>query len=208
MHLAEARDESGFTLVELLVTIVILAFVLTATLAVFEAVFRSSHADNERNTSLVEQTASLHRMIGELRQAYRVVGPVSASTSNYMDVLIRLTRPGSGTLDRRVLYQCDHTDPATGLRQCVRYEFAANDPSPPGSAPFGATTTLAFARVTNGTSVDPVFTNLSSPSGTTGGPTYGQVTIKTPGSGESTTGYQHLFVLSDAFYMRNRDLTH
>ena len=201
-------DEAGFTLVELLVAFTILSAVLGAILVVFDGVYRSSQNDNERNTSLVEQTRSLHRMTSELRQAYRVIGPVSGSTSNYMDVLVRITQPGSGTQNRRVLYRCDNTVIATGLRQCARYEFSATDPSPAGSAPFGAATTVAIPRVSNGTAADPVFTDLSSPNGTGGGPTYGRVTIKTPGAGERTTGYLHQLVLSDGFYLRNRDLAH
>jgi type II secretory pathway pseudopilin PulG len=199
--------EAGFALVELLVVCVVFTFVLTAILVVFDSVYRNSHKDEERNTSLVEQTAALHRMVTELRQAYRVIGPVSGTSSNYMDVLVRITG-SSGTQDRRVLYRCDSAAVATGLEQCVRYEFAATDPSPAGSAPSGSAPTIAIPRLSNGTAADPVFTNLSSPNGTGGGPTYGQATIKTPGAGERTTGYAHQLVLSDGFWMRNRDIAH
>ena len=169
--------------------------------------YRTSQNDNERNTTLVEQTAALSRMTAELKQAYKVVGPVSGSTSNYMDVLIRITRP-SGTQDRRVLYRCDNTSFSTGLQQCLRYEFAATDPSPAGTPPASATGTLVIRGSATAPPGTPCSRTFSSPSGTTGGPTYGKATIKTPGRGERATGYQHQITLSDGFYMRNRDLAH
>lgn len=182
------------------------ALVLGAVLAVLDVTGKGAVNDQERNTALNEDTVRLNQMVRELRQARAVVGPTSGSSSNYMDVLVRTASPSGPSVDRRVLYRCDVPAGATGLRQCIRYEFAATDTSPAGSFPVGAESRLAIDRLSNGTVADPVFTDLSSPAGVASRPSYGQATIKTPGRGERTIGYRHEVVLADAFHMRNLDL--
>ena len=207
--------EGGFTLVELLISISVLVVVLAAILALLETSSRTAYNDQERNTSVNEQATAIHRMVLELRQAYAVNGPSLPSggasiSSNYLDVDIVIR----GTA-YRVIYDCSNTLLATGKQQCVRYQSPA--PSGPvsytGSPPLGATSTVIIPRLDNGTGGvtgsggDPVFNNVSDPSGAGGGtrPTYAQVVIKTPGSGERGSGYQYDLTLTDAVYMRNLD---
>jgi type II secretory pathway pseudopilin PulG len=203
------RDEGGFTLIEVMVTATMLVVVLGAVLSVFEATNRVAAKDSERSVAINEATVGLNRMTRDLRQTYQVVGPTAGTTSNYMDVLVRITPSGTTTpQNRRVLYKCDApSDKFTGYRECVRYESSASTGSP-GSPPGGATATVVADRLQNGTSGDPVFSNLRYPTGASR-PTMGEVTFKMPASGErKATGgdYTHSITLGDGFYMRNLDV--
>ena len=126
------------------------AFVLGAVLSLLDVTGKGAVNDQERNTAVSEDTQALALMIRELRQARAVVGPTSGTTSNFMDVRLRL-----GGVDRRVLYRCDVPAAEAGLQRCVRYEFAANDPSPAGSFPAAAQTRTAVDRLVNGTAARP-----------------------------------------------------
>ena len=210
-----SASEAGFTLVEMLVTIMVLGLVLTAVLSLLDSGGKTAYNDQERNTSLDEQTIAIHRMVLELRQAYAINGPALPSagasiSSNYLDADIVI-----GGTPYRVIYDCSNTVLATGKQQCVRYQSAAPSGavSYTGNPPSGATSTVIIPRLDNGTGGvtgaggDPVFTNVSDPSGAGGGtrPTYAQVTVKTPGAGERLQGYTHDVTLNDAIYMRNLD---
>ena len=177
------------------------AFVLGAVLALLDVTSKGAANDQERNTAINEDTGALQLMVRELRQARAVVGPTSGSTSNYMDVRVRIA-----SVDRRVLYRCDAAGATTGLQRCVRYEFPASSSSAPGTFPAGAQSKVAIDRLINGTAADPVFSDLSSPAGAASRPSYGKATVKTPGRGERTTGYRHEVVLTDSFHIRNLDL--
>lgn len=205
------RHEDGFTLIELMVAMVIFSIVLSAVLSLLDTANRTAYNDQERNTALNEQAIALHRMTGELRQAYQVNGPLSGSTSDYMDVNVRIMKPGAGQQDRRVLYWCANQNLSTGYDQCLRYETTPNDPTitAEGTMPTDVTPTVAIPRVVNQTSSDPndpVFTNLASPGGSSASPvTYGELTVKAPGSGERTIGHRQDIVLNDSFYMPELD---
>lgn len=192
-------DESGFTLVEVLVTCLLFALVLIAILSVLDVTSRHASKDQERSDSLNEAAAGLHRMSTELRNAYRVLGPTGQQTSNYMDVLVR--RPG-GSAKSRVLYTCNNPLMGTPYRECLRFVSAATSTQPPGDIPFPADAEIVVKRITNGSSADPVFTKLQT-SGSGGQPVYGQVTVKVPATGDQLPGNSASEVFSDGFYIPN-----
>lgn len=200
--------ERGFTLVELLVTISLLAVVLTAILSILDSTGTIITQDRERALAIPELERGLYRMTAELRQAYEVVGPVSPTTqSNYMDIRVRRTTPGStSVVKKRVLYLCDAASPTdTAYRACYRYETDAARSDPAGTTPAGVTGELVADRLTNGTSGDPVFSGFSYPSGASRA-TYAKATVKAPSKGSRKSGQRSTIVLDDGFYMRNLDL--
>jgi prepilin-type N-terminal cleavage/methylation domain-containing protein len=69
------RSERGFTLVELLMTIVLLALIMTAVLSITDATKRQATADQERSATTASAQTALARMTGELRQACAIFAP-------------------------------------------------------------------------------------------------------------------------------------
>jgi prepilin-type N-terminal cleavage/methylation domain-containing protein len=110
LHLVE--DERGFTLVELLVTILVLVVLALATFAVLDASTRSAHHDTGRAHAIRDAQAGLDRLVRELRHTRAVV----ASAAQSLEVDVR--RNG---VDRRVRFDCSVAEPGRpGLRRCVR----------------------------------------------------------------------------------------
>jgi len=194
-------DERGLTLVELLVTILLLGMVLTAVLAVLDTSARVAPRDAERANAIGEAQAGLDRMVRELRQAYRIVGWTPSSVQFRVNVL----RDSAGTAtpeyaNLTVEYACGG-DPG----RCLRREAPAGQPLP-------ATGTVAIDRVLNGGSQSParsVFDFDQTPDRSEGAatgalPTYVTVRIEVPASGErGAGGHQHTVVLDDGFHVRN-----
>lgn len=201
-------EEDGFSLIELVVVCALLSVVLIPVLGVLDATNRVAANDQERNTALVEDADGFRAMNDELRQAYKVVGPTTLADTNWIDVLIRHTTPGTTTVvAQRVLYRCDVASPVGGLRECVRYQGATTDPAPPGTPPAGAVAHVILPRIANGTGTDPVFTNLAAPNGPATRPSYFRSTVKVPSAGSRAgSAFQHSVVLDDSVYMRNLDL--
>ena len=186
------------------------AVVLIAVLTLFDQATRTASTEQERDISLLEQSAGADRMARELREAYQVIGPVSATSSSYFDILTRVVSGGT-EVDRRIIYDCSQNDPTTsGLKECVRYISPVPSGTPtPGVPSAGATSSVAISRVLNGSSSDPndaVFQKLATPSGSGSRPTYGQIVVETPGGGSlKNTQYKHQVVFDEAFYMRQLD---
>jgi hypothetical protein len=185
---------------------------IIALFALLDSVWRVSANDQERNTSLVEQTSALHRLTQELGETYQLNGPTTTGTSNYIDVNAWLTKSGASQQARRLVYNCAIASSVAGQRRCVRYEMPTTDTTPVASLPsdLNAKASTAISRVLNGTEASKVFT-LSSPRETGGGrPSYGEVTILTPGAGKrypyaNNNSYTYSTTLNGAFYMRNLD---
>jgi prepilin-type N-terminal cleavage/methylation domain-containing protein len=207
-------DETGLTLVELLVSMSILAVVMAATFGLLDAAGRSANNETERNTAISEATTGFDRMVGEIRLAYQVNGPRSETKSDWLDFLIR---PGANS-EYRIIYNCKVADPKNAsYYACVRYQKAyapaTGLTTSAGVVPSGASSSVVISRVLNHTASDPtdyVFENLSSPQGTAYGPTYGTVKIDTPSRGEApaVTGsgsYNHDLTFDDSFYIRQLD---
>ena len=200
------------TLIEVLVASVIAVVTTLGLFALLDGVTRSSANDQERSSALVEETSALHRMAGELAEAYQLRGPTGEGTSNYVDVNAWLTKGGATQTSKRIVFDCEIASPVSGERECVRYEAPTSDITEWSklSSDASAKASVTIPRVVNGTNTAPVFT-LESPSKTGGGrPTYGSISIETPASGERVkyTGaksYGYQVTLSDSFYMRNLD---
>lgn len=203
-------DAHGYTLIELLVAMSIFAVVVGAVMTMFDVASNDAYNEQERNVSLLEESAGVDRMARELREAYQVIGPTSATSSTYMDFLARLVSNGVEA-DRRIIYDCSKADPtATGLKECVRYiSPTVTGAMTPGSPPTDAKSGVVVSRLLNGSSSDPneaVFQGLSTPSSSGSRPTYGQIVVKTPGKGSRTqSSYHHQVVLDESFYMRQLD---
>lgn len=205
-RLADAR---GYTLVELLIAMSMFAVVLAAVMTLFDVASNDAYNEQERNISLLQQSAGVDRMARELREAYQVIGPTSATSSSYMDFLARVVSGGTQT-DEHIIYDCSQPDPTTtGLKECVRYVSSNLTSTGAGTPPTGATSSVVVSRLLNGSSSDPndpVFQSLSTPSSSGTRPTYGQIVIRTPSKGTRTqSNYTHQVVLNESFYMRQLD---
>src|SRR3954452_15005744 len=108
------REESGFTLVELLVAAGLMLVVVGAVLALLDSSSTIAARDQERTHAIREAQVGVHDMTKELRQAFSIV-----SSSPY-SIEVHVLRGGS---DREVMYDCTGTSSAgPPLGQCVRYE--------------------------------------------------------------------------------------
>jgi prepilin-type N-terminal cleavage/methylation domain-containing protein len=201
--LRRVRQERGLTLVEMLVTMLVMGVVATAVLAVLDTSARVVPKDAERAMAIGEAQTGLNGMVRELRQAYRIVAWTPRSVQMRVNVL-RDNHATSGPdyANLTVDYTCGGT-PAT----CVRRE------APVGSA-LPATGRLVVARVLNATSATPaarsVFDFDQSPDRSVGvtaasvRPTYVTIRLEVPAAGErGAGGYRNKVVLEDGLYVRN-----
>jgi prepilin-type N-terminal cleavage/methylation domain-containing protein len=129
-----ARGESGFTMVEVLVVIVLLAVVMVpvTNALVFEgkqAPIATSYAQG-----IGDQTAGLQRMVQEVRQAYAIEstnGDPDSGQGSYIDFLVMIYSASSGTDQPwEVRYDCSQLSPSnvphgTAYRACIRYACQA-----------------------------------------------------------------------------------
>ena len=183
---ARARSgEAGWTLIELLVSSVILMVMLTAVLALLEATNAAAPRDQERAHDLREAQVGLYQMTRELRQAYSLV-----SNSAY-SIEAHVWENGA---DHDVTYDCTGPSPTVqGLGACVRIETTGGHQ--------GASA-VVIDRLLNkpGSGLSPVFAYTTNGSGRT---TYASAHVEVPARGARTSGYGHRIVLDDGFYMRN-----
>jgi type II secretory pathway pseudopilin PulG len=186
--LALAAGQAGWTLVELLISVVVLIVVLLATASVLTLTSRVAVREQNRAFAIGDVRVGLSRMTRELRQAQQVF----ATSDTSMDVEVVIA--GQPT---RVLYRCDWQPSAANYRQCIR-AVSTNL----SQAPDPSTGQLVVDRILNGTSADPgdpVFT--FTPDGTD--PTYVEAKVVVPASGGSSAGYNHNVTLDDGLYLRN-----
>ena len=105
-----ARSE-GFSLVELLITMLLLTMVLIAILGVLDTTTDQANQDSERSVSIQDTQAGVHRLATELRQAADVqlgastatLAPLAAATPQSVTFMIR---PAGGQPRRLVRYTC------------------------------------------------------------------------------------------------------
>jgi prepilin-type N-terminal cleavage/methylation domain-containing protein len=200
---SRARDERGLTLVEMLVTVLVMGILVSGILAVIDTSARIVPKDTERATAIGEAQSGLNGMVRELRQAYRIVGWTPSS----VQMRVNLLRDQSGTSgpdyeNLTVDYTCGGA-PAS----CVRRE------APAGSGLPAAGRTV-IARVLNAGGSTPagraIFDFDQSPDRSVGvtaasvRPTYVTVRIEVPAAGErGGGGYRNSIVLEDGLYVRN-----
>jgi prepilin-type N-terminal cleavage/methylation domain-containing protein len=189
---ARIRSERGFTLTELLITMLILVVVLGATLALLDTSSKVAVNNNEQSISLGEAQTGVYRMTRDIRQAastsYLSATPTTAG--NALDVIVKGVR---------VLYDCTRTSPTnSAYKACYRTTSSNTSVAPPTTGG-----TAVIDRVLNGTTNDStaVFTPLV-PSGATA-PTGYTVQVDTPGKGSRRSGFAHLVSFNDAVYLRN-----
>ncbi len=105
-------DERGFSLIELLVAMTVLAAVMVATLGVLDSSSRMARSDTERASAIQEAQVGLDRMVRELRHTRAV----NSASPQVLDVMV-LQRG----LARRVVFDCSVAHPtAAGQRRCTR----------------------------------------------------------------------------------------
>jgi prepilin-type N-terminal cleavage/methylation domain-containing protein len=189
-------DEDGFSLLELLLSVVVFGFVLAAVLSMLDTTSSLSTRDQERPAAIQEARTGLASMVRELRQAYQVV----SASPNRMEVLVRLNG-----VDKDVSYECDVAIPGSTLRRCYRRAATNGQPLPPlGQGK------VVVDRLVNGTTADPVFCSLDADTNVCGPPdptadasTYYGVTVKVPTKGRLKRGYRGNVVFNDGFSMPN-----
>jgi prepilin-type N-terminal cleavage/methylation domain-containing protein len=115
------QDQSGFTLVELLVAMPIALVVLSMAMLAIGVVVRNEQRAREHSETLREQQASLERMTRELREATSF--EFITSQKVVFDAYVR-PGGGAGTL-RRIEYDCTPTAPHP---HCVRKEGPVGGP--------------------------------------------------------------------------------
>jgi prepilin-type N-terminal cleavage/methylation domain-containing protein len=197
------EQERGLTLVEMLVTVLVMGVLLTGILGILDTSARIVPKDTERATAIGEAQSGLNRIVRELRQAYRILG--SAPNSVQMRVNVLRDDPattGPDYANLTVEYSCGG-DPG----RCLRRE------APVGSS-LPAAGTVVVDRVLNGEATIPaqraVFDFDQSPDRSVGvtaasvRPTYVTVRIEVPAAGErGAAGYANSVVLEDGLYVRN-----
>jgi prepilin-type N-terminal cleavage/methylation domain-containing protein len=189
-------EQSGFTLVELLVSISLLGFVMTATLAVLSSGAQTAARDNERTLAVREAQTGLNRIIHDFRQATAI----DSATANRVRIHVQTATTSAATAfqDTYVEYDCGTT--ASG--DCVRYQWLVSA----GATRPASGTTVATDVLNAGTSVGArqIFT-VDAAAGT------GTVRLEVPAAGgracaassTSCREFRSSVVLDDGFFARN-----
>jgi len=170
-------DESGFTLIEMLVAAVVGILVTGAALSLVETIAKIAPKDQERAHAIRDAQVGLYRMTRELRQAQSVNG----ATPTLMDIDLTI-----GVVTKRVVYDCGGT-------RCLRSEAPVGAEPPSGGE-------VVVDRLLNDAGGDPVFTY--SPAGALP-PDHVAVSISVPASGGSENGHGHRVVFEDGLALRN-----
>lgn len=126
-----AREQSGFTLIEVLVVILLLAVVMVPTMNAFVFEGNQTPVDTAYAKAISVQTASLQRMMEEVRQAYAIEGTngdPSSGVGSYIDFLIMVYNPTTGADNPwEVKYDCSQaSSTVTGELACVRFACQAS----------------------------------------------------------------------------------
>ena len=167
------RDESGWSVIELMLVAVLLAIVLGGTLNLLDTTAKIAPQEQERAHAVREAQVGLARMTRELRQAVRVNASANPA------LIISVDTPVAG-VRRTVTYDCTGTSPTVATTKACRRSQSG-----------GLQNEVVIDRVTNST----VFT--------ADGNDYFKVRIEVPASGERQQGLRHKIVLDDGFFMRN-----
>ena len=190
---AASRSESGFTLVELLVSMSLLTVVIGGLLGLAESVLPVAARDQERAHVLNQAQSGMDRMTRELRQATRVVWTSPTTDAIWVEV----DRTGTTV---EVLYDCRVQPVGKPYRQCVR--ATGTDPAVSPSAANGR---VVIDRVLNGTAAAPTHPSVFAFSPNAASPVQisTEIVVAAQGERHSSHDYRHLIVLDDGFYMRN-----
>jgi len=212
---ARLAGQSGFSLIEMLVTSAMALAVLTPTAALVVSAQRDSASIVTKAETVQLAQTGLREMVQQLDQAYEVSYPTSTNSGgcgtetagvqacNIVDVLVRLTSTGQSGTDFEVRYDCTvASTTVTGDRACWRYmcSATASTGTGTGSSCLSTSTTLLTKKLViddlvNGTTANSVFSFCYPNAGTTGSactngatrPTSATVTIEVPASSTLST---------------------
>jgi prepilin-type N-terminal cleavage/methylation domain-containing protein len=125
-----AREQSGFTLIEVLVVVVLLAAVLFPISNVLVSEGKQAPVDTGYAQAIGDETATLQRMMQEIRQAYAIQdtnGDPTTGQGSYIDFLIQIYNTTTRADDPwEVKYDCGQTSPTNGAyHACVRFACKA-----------------------------------------------------------------------------------
>jgi type II secretory pathway pseudopilin PulG len=180
-----SRAEAGFSLVEVLVGVSLLALVLGA---VMTPLIISQRAETRTvNYDWAQQAGrgGLDSMVAEIRQATSFVPSGNA-------VVITVTLQG---VPLTVEYECDVPQPGSTIyRECLRVQVAQGTTLPSINAG-----SIVLQNLLNGTDASPVFTWGPDPNA----PYYMTASIQVPASTGASVGLSHSITLSDGALMRN-----
>lgn len=185
-----SRDEAGFTLTELLVTMSLLSIVMAATLGLLDTQAKVTPRETERAHAIRDAQVGLHGMTRELRQATSII------TATPSQMVVELAKGG---VQRRVGYKCDERpvvdDPSNpyddGYLRCSRLE------GPAGAAlPSYVDGTSVIERLQN--------PNVFTYSPSAADPTYASVRVIVHSRGVRKEGSGYLITLDDGIFLRNR----
>jgi type II secretory pathway pseudopilin PulG len=126
-----ARDDGGYTLVELLVGIVIGMVVLGAAVGVVSFSVQAQPERNERAAQIQDGRVMIERMVRELRQGEQVFS--ASATGLSVLTYVNSTACGGTTASTKILCRVTY---ACGSSSCTRTERA------PDNSGAGATTTV------------------------------------------------------------------
>jgi prepilin-type N-terminal cleavage/methylation domain-containing protein len=187
-------EESGFSLIEVMMAVALLSVVLGATLSLSHTGSRVAERDLVRANAIEEVQTGIARMDRELRTATEVITPTSSTPTNSVDFVARVSPSGGGArVLRRVRYSCDVPSPTIPtLRACFRYE------GPTTGTPGGGGT-LVVDQLVNGTAAIPVFTANASP------PTYFSIHLQRSAKGTLQDGYDYSITHDHGVYLRAVD---
>jgi prepilin-type N-terminal cleavage/methylation domain-containing protein len=188
-------DQSGFSLIELLVASALLAIVLVATFQPLHTTARVQTRDVAWAEAVQDGRIGLQRLARELRQAYSIKGAAPNSVDFQIDL---------GGQDLRVLYQCDVPYPSTpdnphasSYRRCVRVQAVSG-----AAFPALSTGQVIIDRLLNGTATDPVFSYTPN----TISPKFIGAKVKLPARRTLSEGLNHSIVFQQGAYLRNLNL--
>lgn len=187
------RDESGFTLVEVLMVSAMLTVILGAIAGLATTAERMAPRDNEGAQHLVDAQTGLDRMVRELRAAYNVV----SVSSDVIEADIVQRRTG---VPARIRFDCRIAHPSGGtLRRCVRQTVSGGTAS--GQE-------VLVDRVVNGAAGVNVFTprvrDAADPADTR--VHYVGVSVLVTADGGRKDGAKYRTMLEDGAYLRNVDV--
>jgi len=202
------RDESGFTLIEVLLVSAMLVVILGAIAGLATTAERMTPVANESALHLVEAQTGLDRMVREIRSGHNVAAGSSPAAVTF-DV-----RQRSDGVTTQVTYDCNAAHPAGGaLRRCVRRVAGAEE--------------VVVDRVVNADVGKPIFSyavqegvadseetegeaETEGEEETVSAPhiNYVEVAVVVPGRGERQQGPGYRTTLEDAAYLRNVDVLH
>jgi type II secretory pathway pseudopilin PulG len=191
-------EEAGFTLVELLITFVLMVVILVAISGVLVSAQRQAPNDVLRAQVIGQAQAGIAQMDRDLRAGWAPTGSsLPTSATNVMDLDV----PSSTYGTIRVKYDCTVASVAyPGKHECVRYWSATTTSSPTTNAQL-VIDDLSNDETTTDAGYTPVFTPNSSTS-----PTEYTVKIQLPAAGgraSSIDSYTYQVTLTDGVYLRN-----